>query len=224
MSKHKDNPERLLAAIYQTAEAEIQCDMAHQLIARCADALAREAALPQAHPQLWQHLQLCADCAAEYALTLELAHLESAGELARPAKIPPVPALEPERSFWERVTRVFQVAFPGFAPAAWAAVRSGGPLPPEPAYIALGEATLSLDVVANADDPALRDLLLTLEAADVEGTPLALQVGDATGPVVQEQVCDALGDACFHSLPPGDYTVRVLWRGSEYRVPEIRVP
>lgn len=224
MSKYISANHRLLHAIYQTAEVEIQCDAAQDLIARCADALLPEEKMAQEYPQLWQHLQVCANCAAEYALTLELARCEAAGELLRPASIPPVPTLEPERPFWERVAQVFRVAFPGFAPAAWAAVRSGGPLPPEPASVTLGEATLELDVAPNADDPAARDLLLTLDAADAAGTPLALQAGDVAGLVVQEQTCDALGGVSFNGIAPGTYTIRVLWRGSEYRVQEILVP
>ncbi len=224
MSKYTSANQRLLHAIYQTSEIEIQCDAAQELIARCADVLMPEAELPREYPQLSQHLQVCADCAAVYALTLELAGREAANELSSPVSIPPVPTLELEHSFWERAVQVLRVAFPGFASAAWTAVRSGGPLPAEPARVVVGEATLELDIMTNTDDPTTRDLLLTFDAADAEGMPLAIQEGDITGLVVQEHTCNARGEVAFNGLAPGNYIMRMLWRGCEYRVQDILVP
>ncbi len=160
-------------------------------------------------------------------MVIELARLEAAGQLERPAHIPPLPDGGGPVT-WKRAKDALTALFPGFPPALVEAVTRGDDWGIEPAKVTLaqGELQVTFDVATNERDAGLRDLFCTVSVAGqeaLEGAPVWLQLGDE-GPAVREKALDELGDVFFARLRPGRYALRLHLAGREYIVTGIVLP
>jgi hypothetical protein len=213
---------RLVEAVFAARLDDIQCDEAQVLIALSTAEAMPESESRQEYPALWRHLAVCADCAGEYAMTLMLAQLEAAGNLAVPAGVPARPA--PNRSTAPEF-------FGSFAPVIFSAsgAAAGQPARGELAMTAAQELALIperlnlwLDLLPHEGTAGLHDLLCTVAAVDPEeqplweGSPAALFLDQVP---VLEKVVDDLGDVAFPGLKPGDYTLRLTLAGQPYWIP-----
>jgi hypothetical protein len=227
MHEEQDSLARLVQDVFATRDDEIQCEEAGILIARCADALLSDDESRRQYPALWHHFRFCPDCAQEYRMVLDLAQLEAAGQLERPAHIPPLPD-GGGPALWARAKDALTALFPGFPPTLVEAVTRGDAWGFEPVEVTLaqGELQIAFDVAPNERDADLRDLFCTVSAADpesLEGAPVWLQLGDE-GPAVREKALDELGDVAFARLSPGRYALRLHLAGREYVVTGIVLP
>lgn len=84
---------RLARAVQATGPTEVFCDEAAVLMAQCAAAQLSEAEAQRQYPALWHHFHFCADCAAEYALLMEVVQAEAAGQLPSAPPVPPLSQL-----------------------------------------------------------------------------------------------------------------------------------
>jgi hypothetical protein len=88
MHKKQGSLARLVQDMFETQDEEIQCEEAGVLIGRSADALLSDEDSQKQYPALWRHFHFCSNCAEEYALAMELARLEAAGQLEQPTLAP----------------------------------------------------------------------------------------------------------------------------------------
>lgn len=70
--------EQLINRIYKTADEEIDCVQAGELIAAYVDALVDQAPLESRYGDIRLHLDQCSDCEDLYESLLRIAELESA--------------------------------------------------------------------------------------------------------------------------------------------------
>lgn len=220
----------LVNDIFNTEMQEIQCAEAAEQMVLCADALLSDEESQRRYPQLWRHMRVCVDCAREYQMLMELAHLESAGQLSRPADIPPIPDSS-ESSLLSRIERSVRAIFPGFAPDLSAALTRSERLGTEPVEVEFGDGdvVITLDVDKSEQHPSTRDLFCQIEVADgelmsqLESQPVWLRISQ-TDAIVQDQALDEMGDSCFSSIEPGTYDLHVSLGGQEYVVQGIGIP
>jgi hypothetical protein len=230
MSEEQDNLERLAQDIFATQSNEIQCEAAATLIARCAAALLADEEAQRQYPQLWRHFRFCSNCAEEYAMALELARLEAAGQWEQPDDAPPLPG-GGSTPVWSWARDAIMGLFPGFTPEVAAAVRRGQDWGFEPVEVNFDRDNLQFefDVAVSEADNHLRNLFCTISTPDealkahFEGASVWLQADDE-GPAVQEQMLDELGDVTFSHLPPGRYALRLHLARREYGVTGILLP
>jgi hypothetical protein len=227
MNNEQNSPAHLVRDIFATRDDEIQCKEAGTLIVRCADALLSDEQARRQYPALWHHFRFCPDCAQEYRMVIELARLEAAGQLERPAHIPPLPD-GGGPTVWKWATDALTALFPGFPLAL---VEDGArskdwDFEPVEVTLAQGELQIALDTATNELNAGLCDLFCTVSTAaqeTLEGAPVWLQLGDE-GPAVREEALDELGDVSFARLQPGRYTLRLHLAGREYVVTGIVLP
>ncbi len=111
----------LARAVTGVHDPAMRCDECQAWLPTYVDAEVGGLAAGQLHPQVKQHLDLCADCEAEYLEMLELALMEDAGQLPVPERLPaPDLGFLPSLSFVElareMVTKVTEGVLAALAP------------------------------------------------------------------------------------------------------------
>ena len=227
MSNNKDELSRLISDAFATKESGIQCDEAVFQMARAATANLHDIDVKRQFIALWQHLELCTNCTAEFNLLQEVMQAES---VETRLHIPPPPD-NGRFPIWQLAKNALHIQFPGFSPAFSHALTRGEELGVEPTTVPLPIIPFSIefDVGINEDDSNQRDLFITFlndsptQTETVEGRSLWLQK-DIRGPILQEQVLDELGDATFTHIHPGNYTLRLHLPKQQYIISPITLP
>lgn len=220
--------ETLVADLAKTRPTEIYCEEAANQMVRCVFQPLDEAEAQARFPDLFHHLALCPDCAAEYALLMALqADPDGAGGEELPM-IPPLPArfLAPTDTI---VSQLIRILFSGFSPLAATGALRGNQLGFAPVAISLGEngPTLALRLQRNSTDPDLRTLVCTLHdwspMPSRRITPtIALEASD--GALLDEQPLDPDGEVFFEEIVADQYALRLQLTGNTYLIEDIVVP
>ena len=225
----KPNLLRAVDQIFLTQQNEIACDEAGSLIAQFVDNQKTAADLNAFSPELSRHLNVCIDCAAEYQMVQafgQLAALPAEGQVASIPARPDRPGIV--KQLQDAFDSIFN--FPGFETAQASAVRGSG-MDVETVEISLNpEMNLEIDVALHPNNPALRDVYISItvedeeKGAELEGVAVWLaEVGSESQ--VASTMLDKYGEAVLSAVEPNvDYFMQIDIPAQVSRVQQIRLP
>ena len=216
--------------VYSAEQSDITCQAAAVFMAQIVDQDSREQGLELSaqFPELFRHLKVCTDCAAEYQILLSFAEAV-ADESGSPIT---VPARPDRKNLFETALAAVDklINFPGFGRLATGPVR-GGNLDVAPAEIDLGGGfLLEIDLALNPKNSALRDIFVSVQAGDemsdieLEGVSVSLaEVGE------HEQIATAMldryGEALLPAVAPDIfYFLQIELNSIVSRVQYIKLP
>lgn len=230
--RKSDGLHRLVEDIFATRTDEVQCEEAAIQMVLCADQLMTTDEARQQFPALFHHFHFCPDCAIEYQMLMELARLETVGQLAAVERIPPRPPLiEATGNLLASMQEVIRFLFTGFtlAPADLPVRGLTFGLLPTIIELAGDKITVELDVARSKVDPAQRILFCRVEtsASEIEdnlaGSPVWLTV-ESTGKAEQRQILNEAGEVGFDQLAPGHYQCWLQLAGQTYVIDGLVLP
>lgn len=233
MTERSDQPRnglyQLIADIYAADSDPLSCQVAHRLIGLVADNRLDDAAAQLQYPDLFRHLDACADCADRYRMVTEYARLEADDALPNPSAIPPLPAtLHQAKGGWmERLVRVLFPGFPTLAPAM--ALR--GSIGLSPVSIALDESGIVVEVQVQSSSVSndLRSLHCSFswpEHAEHTGSSVveAALEWEETGEEEQTLTGDLAAGVTFLDIEPAVYRLLLTIGDQNYVIESIAIP
>lgn len=226
MSNNKPTLDRLINDLFSTGHDEIYCDQATDLMALAAAVDLSEEANQDRFRHLIKHLQFCNNCREEFELVQQVALDTSSINVI---EIPNVPN-NGRFPILEAVQNILTIQFPGFTPMLGQALTRGEELGFEPTAVSLPNTsvTLEIDVGVSEENQSHRDIFITLlndeaTASFGEGSSIWLHQ-ETSGPVIQEQAFDELGDLSFTNLQPGSYALLLNINNQHYAISPITLP
>lgn len=233
MTERSDQPRnglyQLIADIYAADPDPLSCQVAHRLIGLVADSHLDDAAAQLQYPDLFRHLDACADCADRYHVVTEYARLEVDGVLPNPPTIPPLPAaLHQATGGW--LERLVRVLFPGF-PTLEPAMALRGSMGLSPVSIALDESGIVVEVQVQSSSVSndLRTLHCSFswpEQTELTGSRVveASLEWEETGEEQQALTGDLAAGVTFLDIEPALYRLLLTIDDQNYVIESIEIP